>query len=217
MRTCASAASALSRRAISARPCHSGQRGPRPNAGVAGRRASRGAPRARAPIIRIDPSFAHLEQRASWGRAAEENDRAAGQAQVAASADGAPTVELASAIYIASQRCRDDDRYTTAATTIHDSVLSQSAQSHQARVSRRVGWSLSDAAPPVAGDSTMPRQHCAARRQRASVFRHVAQAMVPGDLRAARSSALSRSAQPPAEDDPADVFAPTNRVSLVSP
>ena len=147
MRTCASAASALSRRAISARPCHSGQRGPRPNAGVAGRRASRGAPRARAPIIRIDPSFAHLEQRASWGRAAEENDRAAGQAQVAASADGAPTVELASAIYIASQRCRDDDRYTTAATTIHDSVLSQSAQSHQARVSRRVGWSLSDAAP----------------------------------------------------------------------
>jgi hypothetical protein len=63
----------------------------------------------------------------------------------------------------------------------------------------------------------MPRQHCAARRQRASVLRHVAQAMVPGDLRAARSSALSRSAQPPAEDDPADVFAPTNRVSLVSP
>ena len=67
--------------------------------------------------------------------------------------DGAPKVELASAIYIASQRRRNDDRYTTAATTIHESALSQSAQSHQARVSLTpsglvVGYRIAGTAVP---------------------------------------------------------------------
>ena len=146
-------------------PCH------RPAAdrigGIAG-----GAPAARrpprAPIIRIEILHSPTEgasiliRRRRGGRGTEHERRGSSVTKTIRIAalpgaprhqDGAPKVELASAIYIASQRRRNDDRYTTAATTIHESALSQSAQSHQARVSLTpsglvVGYRIAGTAVP---------------------------------------------------------------------
>ena len=131
-------------------PCH------RPAAdrigGIAGGAPPGGeAPPARADHSNRDPSFAHRGREhldpddPTTPRGAREHERRGSSVtktiRIAAlpgaprHQDGAPKVELASAIYIASQRRRNDDQYTAAATTIHESALSQSAQSHQARVS----------------------------------------------------------------------------------
>eukprot|EP01044_Picomonas_judraskeda_P014231 COSAG03_NODE_2238_length_2967_cov_38.973171_3_plen_168_part_00 len=149
MRTCASERTEACHIAY---PCH------RPAGGRSYRRYRRWraggeAPpaAARADHSNRDPSFAHRGREhldpddPTTPRGAREHERRGSSVtktiRIAAlpgaprHQDGAPKVELASAIYIASQRRRNDDQYTAAATTIHESALSQSAQSHQARVS----------------------------------------------------------------------------------
>ena len=133
------------------------------------RRAGGEAPPARADHSNRDPSFAHRGREhldpddPTTPRGAREHERRGSSVtktiRIAAlpgaprHQDGAPKVELASAIYIASQRRRNDDQYTAAATTIHESALSQSAQSHQARVSLTprglvVGYRIAGTAVP---------------------------------------------------------------------